>query len=331
VTHERELTEPVDLCLPNGSLNPDAIGWSRRPLHRCNLGGPWGRQKRWDYWAVTSQECALSITCANLDYLALVTVALFDFASGKSIERGTIRPLARGLTQGERVGDPVSFRGLGLSVAVQEQDGGTRLRVRARGLDADVVVQRHAAHETLSVIIPWSDRRFQFTSKHNTLPATGRVHALGRSYGFSPANQAFACLDYGRGVWPFRTTWNWASASGTHQGRTIGLQLGGKWTDGTGMTENALCVDGRLHKIGDDVQFAYDTRNFMKPWTLSSPRVALRFVPFREKTLNVPLVVAGAELHLCFGHFSGTVITDDGTELPIDRLLGWSEEFRGRW
>ena len=33
-THEREITEPIDLCLPSGRLDPAAIGWTRTPLHR---------------------------------------------------------------------------------------------------------------------------------------------------------------------------------------------------------------------------------------------------------------------------------------------------------
>jgi hypothetical protein len=66
----------------------------------------------------------------------------------------------------------------------------------------------------------------------------------------------------------------------------------------------------------------------MKPWTLSSPRVALDFVPFHEKKVQLPPLV---ELHLCFGHFSGQVILDDGSTLAIEPLLGWAEEFRGRW
>jgi hypothetical protein len=48
-THERELTEPVDLCTPDGELDPAALGWSRRPLHRANLHGRFGINKRWDY------------------------------------------------------------------------------------------------------------------------------------------------------------------------------------------------------------------------------------------------------------------------------------------
>ncbi|GAA3097385.1 DUF2804 family protein [Nonomuraea salmonea] len=49
VTHEREITAAVDLCLPDGRLDPRAVGWTRRPLHRANLRG-WGRTKRWEYW-----------------------------------------------------------------------------------------------------------------------------------------------------------------------------------------------------------------------------------------------------------------------------------------
>src|SRR6478672_6085112 len=61
MTHERELLEPVDLCTPDGSaLNPDARGWSRRPLHRANLLGQFGRNKRWDYWAILAGDVVIS-------------------------------------------------------------------------------------------------------------------------------------------------------------------------------------------------------------------------------------------------------------------------------
>jgi len=34
-----EITEAVDLCLPDGRLNPAAVGWTRRPLHLDGLTG----------------------------------------------------------------------------------------------------------------------------------------------------------------------------------------------------------------------------------------------------------------------------------------------------
>ena len=52
---EREITTPVELCRPDGRLNPAAVGWTRHPLHDTSRIGTgrygWGRNKRWEYWA----------------------------------------------------------------------------------------------------------------------------------------------------------------------------------------------------------------------------------------------------------------------------------------
>ena len=66
---ERELTEPVALCLPNGSLNREAVGWSRRPLHDTSGIGRGirdrGRNKRWEYWAVLTPTHIVSLTVSS--------------------------------------------------------------------------------------------------------------------------------------------------------------------------------------------------------------------------------------------------------------------------
>ena len=65
-THEVELTQPVDLCTADGlSLNPAAKGWSRRPLHRANLHGREGANKRWDYWGILAGDVLISSTFSN--------------------------------------------------------------------------------------------------------------------------------------------------------------------------------------------------------------------------------------------------------------------------
>lgn len=56
----------------------------------------------------------------------------------------------------------------------------------------------------------------------------------------STSRSAIAVQNVGRGVWPDANRWNWAAASGrSTDGRLVGLQFGGKWTEGTGATENA--------------------------------------------------------------------------------------------
>jgi hypothetical protein len=336
---EPELTEPVLECTLGGRLNRAAIGWSRRPLHRCNLSGHWPRKKRWDYWCVTTDTHLLSLTFANVDYLSVLNVGLLDYATRTLVEKSLVLPLGLGPVLPQTVGGgDMRFAGMGLCLEILEEAAGTRLRgsFTKPGVTfaADVLVALPAGHETLNVVIPWSDRCFQFTSKHNTRPARGSVVLNGRTYAFGPQNHAFGCLDYGRGIWPYRTTWNWASASGMQSRHTVGLNLGGQWTDGTGMTENGLCIDGRLHKLSEELLFTYDRTDFMAPWRIRtplSPRVDLTFTPFFVKQGALNLLLLATEIHVGFGHFNGHVVTDDGERIEIRALMGWSEEHRARW
>ncbi|HEY3367062.1 MAG TPA: DUF2804 family protein [Symbiobacteriaceae bacterium] len=70
---ERELTTPVLLCDDRGRLNPAAAGWSRRPLHTCNLKGRWPRKKRWNYWCITTDRHLFSATLSDIDYMGLAS------------------------------------------------------------------------------------------------------------------------------------------------------------------------------------------------------------------------------------------------------------------
>jgi len=337
---EPEIAAAVDECLPDGRLNPAAVGWSRRPLHRCNLSRGWPRRKQWDYWCVTTDTHLFSITYADLDYLGLVSVWMLDYASGVVAQKDVAVPLALGFDSPETVGGaPIGFEGRGVRIAIDEGRGGTRLRagVRERGgttLDADLFVALPPGHETLNVLIPWSPTRFQFTSKHNTRPAEGQVVVGGRKYEFGRHNRAFGCLDFGRGLWPYRTVWNWASASGVHEGRTVGLNFGGKWTDRTGMTENGVCLDGRLHKLSEDLTWWYDRANLKGIWrinSMQSSRVDFTFTPFFERANVLNLGLLATELHVCFGYFSGRFVTDAGETVLVRDVFGWAEEHRARW
>ncbi|WP_454261339.1 DUF2804 family protein [Pseudoxanthomonas mexicana] len=96
----------------------------------------------------------------------------------------------------------------------------------------------------------WSTRRFQYTVKDVALPASGTITTDGVRHDV-PAG-SWAVLDHGRGRWPYDVAWNWgAGAESASDGRSIGLQVGGRWTDGTGATENAVIVGGVLHNILD--------------------------------------------------------------------------------
>jgi hypothetical protein len=326
VTHERELTEPVDLCLPNGRLNPAAVGWTRRPLHRANLRG-WGRAKRWEYWGIVTPTHILGLVASSLDYAGVHGVYVLDRATGKALSKDVVVPLARGASFPPSSGvGSASIRGPGLAIDIDQRPDGSSIRATAPEVEIDLTVPLPAGHESLGVVIPWSERRFQYTVKdvgravRGTLKVHDQTHVVAEQ-------DSFAVLDHGRGKWPHAIRWNWAAGSGP--GRAI--QLGGKWTDGTGLTENALFVDGRLHKIGEELRWSYDRSDWLRPWRISGARVDVEFQPFHEKVARTNLGVIANETHQCFGHFTGWAATDGGDRVELDGLVGWAEEANNRW
>jgi hypothetical protein len=333
-THEREITAPCALVDRRGRLDPRAIGWARRPLHDARLTGFRGRKKRWQFWAVMSESHMLALTLADVDYLGLATATLVDLASGAIVERVAATPSALGLRLPDAAeGGAIRFDALGLHIGMVDDVGGlTRLTARFAGrasLDADVTVRRPPGHETMNVVIPWSERRFQLTSKQTALPAEGVVRVNGREVRFGDG--AFACLDYGRGVWPYRTAWNWAAGAGTCDGKSLGINLGGRWTRGTGMTENAITIDGRLHKLGGEMTFDFDPRDLDRLWRIHGDRVDLVLTPRRTRRVRVDAWVLGSRLDHAIGTFDGTIVADDGARIAVRGLRGWAEDHRARW
>jgi hypothetical protein len=326
-TTEREITEPVDLCGPDGRLDPGAVGWTRRPLHRANLRG-WGRTKRWEYWGVVTPTHVVGLVLSSLDYAGVHSIYLLDRRSGREIVREAVVPLARGAVLPDRSGaGTASVRTRALSLEFATRGDTVTLRAAAEGVDVELTVAHPAGHESLGVVVPWSPRRFQYTVKDVALPVTGRLVVSGEVLAVSGPD-SFAVLDHGRGRWPYSMTWNWAAGSGPGGN---GITLGGTWTDGTGMTENAVVVVGRLHKIGAELRWEYDRREWLRPWRITGAGIEVTFTPFHERVARTNLLVVASETHQCFGEFTGWATTDDGARVTLDGLTGWAEEARNRW
>ncbi len=335
LTVEPEIVEPIDLSI-DGRLNRAAVGWTRHPLHRTSISG-WGRRKRWEYWAIQTPTHFFGLTASNIDYLGLSSLYVTDYST--QIEQTVITPLAKTPSFSTEPGlgaDTVAQSSSKLSVRVDAQpgeDGSEIITITSLTdrVELHAQITRPAGHESLGVVIPWSDKRFQYTVKDNTLPVTGYAYIDGERV---ELNDAWATLDRGRGKWPYSTLWNWGSGSGRSGDTVVGLQFGGKWTVGTGMTENALCIDGRLHKLGEELTWEYDTNDWYAPWrvvTANTDRVDVEFIPRYERADRTQAIALYTETHQCFGHWSGRVVTDAGESIDIDGLPGFAEQAQMRW
>lgn len=342
-TSEREITQPVALCLENGiELNPAARGWSRVPLHIDNLGPYQNRNKRWDYWAVVSRDFTISSVFADIDVLGLADVYWADFASGQSGGQAVVVASDANFSLSPRVGErPLSVEHDGFSLRIHDDDRATWFEISWREVDGrdgelSMRVDKPAGHESLNVVIPWNDEIFNFTSKQQARPAHGfrRVGDDVWRFGDDTGIEAWGVLDVGRGRWPQRIAWNWGGGAGRAGEHIIGLQFGAKWTEGSGFTENAIVVDGRVSKIGRELELSYDWNSPMEPWTVRDPGGQLeitmhpRFDKYTHTDVSEDL---GSEVHQVFGRMSGTLTTDDGVTIEFTDVVGFIEEARQRW
>jgi hypothetical protein len=323
---ERELTGAIEIADARGRLRRDAIGWSRHPLHRCNVAGA-PRAHAFDYWCVLTDALALTVLVADVGLAGVALVSVLELGSGELVERVHVRPggLASPMPAAPDGAVTIDARRLRLEVAPDRLRADART-ITGRCIDVDVAIERLPGHETVNLLVPWDEHRFHFSSKQQALPARGAIRVDGREHRVD----GFACRDFGRGRRPAGIDWCWAFGAARRGGGAIGLNLGARWTDGTGVTENAVVIDGRVHKIADDVDFALDlgARASWRISTRASDRVALTFTPITGRAVRIPPLV---RLHQRVGRFTGTVVDDHGAAIALDRVLGVAEWVRGRW
>lgn len=340
---QHEVVAPTDLHDAHGHLVEP--GWARRALWRYDrdrIGASRLRIKEWDYHWVIDQETGrgLMVTLADLGYLGLAAVHWVDLPRKTVVQGEQLAPLPLGrLGLGATPGDGrVAFAGRRVSVTCDVRGPERRLtvscpRFAAGALHAELVLHHPPDHESLVIATSWAENRraFYYNQKTACLRASGTVRLGATEVRFDPAT-ASGGLDWGRGNWTWRNRWYWSAASGVVDGRSFGWNLGYGFSDRSPASENALFVDGVVHKLGD-IRFDFDRANLLAPWRVVDPegRVDLTFHPAVDRASTTNLGLVKSVQHQVFGHFSGTVRLDDGTPLRVDRLAGFAEDVLNWW
>lgn len=319
----------VDLVSARDRLNPAAVSWSRRPHIRANMRW-WGRRKRFEYWAIATPDFVFAFSFSHADYRAGLAIYFLDLHTLDEVNDGESHWLPGAIDLPERGGMAMGRRTARTSVDLTPNEHGTLLEVHGTRVSARIQIHEPDGHESMGVVVPWTARRYQYTRKDNCLRPEGWVEVDGVRRDVDPTD-SWAALDSGRGKWPAKVLWNWASGSGISDGHEIGIQLGAKWTDGTPSTENALRVDGRLEKLSHDVDWRYDTSDFTEPWTFTGPQVNLTFTPVHNRHALVKQYFFMTREDQAFGWWDGEISLSNGEKYRVERLFGWAEEVQRRW
>ena len=337
---QTELTQPGSLLDENGKLVQ--VGWSRIPLLDCNIENARFhrfRIKRWDYYAVFTPSRFFSATIADLGYAGNIFVYTLNFNTGELHEEGLVIPLGNGISleRNPKTGE-ATFNNDKVSLHFQVDGGERRVNVHwagfnnGRGIHADIVLHELPNHESMNIVIPIGEKKFYNNTKINCMPTQGYIQYGDVREELQPET-CIGSLDWGRGVWEYQSYWNWASASGfLPDGRTIGLNFGMGFGDLTKANENAIILNGHVHKLGM-IPFDYKSGDYMQPWRFRDDAglIDLTFTPFKDRTAKTNLGIIFSEVHQMFGRYNGRVSLDDGTPLEIRDLIGFAEEHHARW
>lgn len=148
-------------------------------------------------------------------------------------------------------------------------------------------------------------------------------------------------MDWGRGVWPYRSYWVWASAA-TYQenGHLFALNLGVFHAKHAAATDDFVTIVGRVLKLGviSCPECLLDTP-VPGNWTFSTlntqpaPGYAAlhaTFTPDSTYNKEVNLLLIHSQLKQVFGTFSG-LVQYEGGELRFTQVRGFLERHVMRW
>jgi hypothetical protein len=339
---QHEITAPSPLLTEDGTLAEP--GFSRRELltyNRENVRADPERLREWDFVTVMSAEAAINVTVADLGFIRLTTVAVLDFSKEKptsavlfeksgdemhlssSLDTDTWMKLATGETA---LGIHVDGNTRTLSIAIPTASF-------AKGMSGELRLTRPDGAEHLAVATPFPEdpHGFFYEQKVPTLLAGGQITVGATTYAFDESS-SFAVIDWGRGVWPAEVMWRWAGAAGNINGHRIALNLGNGFGDTTLATENALFVDGVLHKL-KAVEWTYDPESPDAPWTFSSSdgSIHLELSPVAREKGGLELGPQYNRLSKVYGTLSGSIRLPDGEQYALDAFNAFAEEMQIHW
>lgn len=365
---QHEITKSHNLLDEKGRLSE--AGYAKSLIlnyDRSAIKAPGFRIKEWDYYLIACDDFAVALTIDDNSYMGLDSISLLDFRIPWEHTKSPMAPFTFGkkkLPKSSVSGD-VKTRGKGYSINFINRGSRRVLEFHMdnfrdkKPIDGKILLEC-PDDDSMVIATPFAkkERAFYYNQKINCMPATGSVTFGDRKYEF-PAGRSFGTLDWGRGVWTYKNTWYWGSASGlSPDGKRLGWNIGYGFGDTSAASENMIFYDGKAHKLsrvsfnipmkhkiyvthggccGSSSGRCAETmdliEDYMSPWTFTSDdgRFEMGFVPIIDRAALTDAKLISSDQHQVFGKFSGTVILDDGTAIEVKDFLGFAEKVTNKW
>ena len=342
---QHEITKVIPLLDAKGNLTEPGFARKLLPIYdRTKVKGGFARLKEWDYYYIGNDRFGVAMTIADNSYMGLDSVSFLSFEGEPwEVTKGVMSAFPMGKTglPATSVKGVTASSGKGHGLVFEATEDQRVLTVHMDdfkdGKPFDVhITLTNIPEESMVICTPFEKKgHFYYNQKINCMRASGTASIGDETYHFDPS-ESFAVLDWGRGVWTYKNTWYWGSASGLVDGVDFGFNIGYGFGDTSAASENMLFYGGKAHKLNGvtfNIPMKDGKEDYMKPWTFTSDdgRFEMDFEPVMDRADNTDFVILGSNQHQVFGKFSGVAVLDDGTRLAVKDLMGFAEKVMNKW
>lgn len=319
-------------------------GYAKKLLlryNRENIKASKLRIKEWDYYCILSDEYGLSLTIADIGYIGFIAATYFDFVNKTEKSNTVITALPLGKMNLPRTSEEgvTKFNNNKIKMEFMTIKNKRVLSFKwdkcfdKTIFEGEITLKKYNEDDTMVIATPFKENKkaFYYNQKINCMPANGWFKFGDRIFEFY-GKKDFGVLDWGRGVWPYKNKWYWGSASGLHNGKRFGFNIGYGVGDTSNASENMIFYDGRAHKL-DEIVFDIPQSSYLDKWQIVSNdgRFSMNFEPILDRHSHFSILLLEYNQHQVFGRFSGKVVLDNNETLEIIDLFGFAEEVFNKW
>ncbi|MDR1908613.1 MAG: DUF2804 domain-containing protein [Spirochaetaceae bacterium] len=334
---QAEIGSPRDALDELG--RPVNFGWARRPLWNYDpllLRSPARRVSASDRYLIQMPGCIMTLQVSDsgiTGYVGITIISLKD--KTRSSQTYTIPfPLGAMELPGSSETGRVRIQTKHYLLDFSAMEGGARI-IRAdfpkfgrhRFLRGELVLNPPPEAESLVTHMPWRRGKNAFALlRRSPCYAVEGIMQFGGQELLFPQGKSWGLYEWRREVRPPSDLHFWAGASGASGGVNMGFTVGYGNADAGAGTENAVFVEGKIHKL-DQVTFHISTDGWAKPWRFTSNdgRLEMTFSPCQERIERKTMFFHSIYRRQLFGSFAGRVILDDGKALEFSDLFGMTE------
>ena len=302
---------------------------------KAAVQAPFTRIKEYDLYAIDDENYIVNIGLFKFSIITAIDIEIYnkDDKTTHFAREIVPDPLFRYLLPTHPENGEINWKTSSAEVKISANKTSRRLSLSLKNAQDDIEIEAlmNVLDEDILINcmkVNEDKRHFHYVMRADAMPTRGGIRMGATFHEFT--DNCLSSYSWGRGAWNnTRSLWS-ANGLGYQDGKRIALNLGYGIGDTTKSTQNALFIDGKIHKL-EHVNIGV-RRNikgeqlYNEPWIISDPkkRVNLVFTPDHNKDFETIQLgeMFEADQCLAYGTYTGSVELEDGSYFAIKDLPG---------